>query len=279
MKIVRTLSELRAEIEISQNKDSIGFVPTMGALHDGHISLIERCKSDNLICIASVFVNPTQFNDKKDLLNYPRTEESDCVLLAQAGCDIVFIPSYNEVYPNDDKREFTFGGLEDVMEGPSRPGHFNGVAQVVSRLFEYVTPNRAYFGEKDYQQLAIIRYMTNRLSLPIEIIGCTTKRSKDGLALSSRNMLLSCDEIKDAPYIYKVLQHSLEKVSQLTVSEMEKWVISEIEKCKSMKVEYYSICNGVNLQRANNWDEDGGTMGCITVKIGVVRLIDNIKYN
>ena len=279
MRIIRTVSELKNEIEILKEEGLVGLVPTMGALHVGHISLVESCRAENDTCVASIFVNPTQFNDKKDLENYPRTEERDCALLEAAGCDIVFIPSAEEMYPMSDTRQFTFGGLEDVMEGPSRPGHFNGVAQIVSKLFYSVNPDKAYFGEKDFQQLAIIRKMTLDLDLPIEIIGCPIKRAENGLALSSRNNLLSESDISKAPHIYRVLMDSLTKVGELSVKEMESWVISEIEKCIDMKVEYYTISNSTTLKAAESLNEDGGVQGCITVKIGGIRLIDNIKYS
>lgn len=278
MKKIRTISELRDEIEFLKKNGSVGIVPTMGALHEGHISLVTRCKSENKTCVVSVFVNPTQFNDKNDLRNYPRTESADCALLEAAGCDIVFIPSAAEVYPEPDTREFTFGGLENYMEGPSRPGHFNGVAQIVSKLFGFVRPDKAYFGEKDFQQLAIIRQMTKDLKLPIKIVGCPIMRAADGLALSSRNTLLSDAHRALAPHIYKVLKASQEFISRMSVSEVEAWVVAEIEKCSEMKVEYYTISNAINLAPATNWSEDGGVQGCITVRIGGVRLIDNIKY-
>lgn len=278
MKKIRTISELRDEIEFLKKGGSVGVVPTMGALHEGHISLVTRCKSENKTCVVSVFVNPTQFNDKNDLQNYPRTESADCALLEAAGCDIVFIPSAAEVYPEPDTREFTFGGLENYMEGPSRPGHFNGVAQIVSKLFDFVSPDKAYFGEKDFQQLAIIRRMTKDLKLPIAIVGCPIMRATDGLALSSRNMLLSDAHRALAPHIYKVLKASQELISKMSVSEVEAWVVAEIETCCEMKVEYYTISNAVNLVPAADWNEEGGIQGCITVRIGGIRLIDNIKY-
>lgn len=279
MKKIKTVSELRDEIELLKKSGSVGLVPTMGALHEGHLSLVLRCKSENSTCIVSVFVNPTQFNDKKDLQNYPRTEGADCALLESAGCDIVFMPSPGEVYPEPDTREFTFGGLENYMEGPSRPGHFNGVAQVVSKLFDFVHPDKAYFGEKDFQQLAIIRRMTKDLHLPIEIVGCPIKRAEDGLALSSRNVLLSAEHRLLAPHIHKVLEASLELLPKVSVAEVEAWVIAEVEKCSEMKVEYYTISNALNLKPAVIWQEEGGVQGCITVRIGGVRLIDNIKYS
>lgn len=278
MKKIKTISELRDKISLLKESGSVGLVPTMGALHEGHLSLVLRCKSENDTCIVSVFVNPTQFNDKNDLQNYPRSESADCALLESAGCDIVFMPSPEEVYPEPDTREFTFGGLENYMEGPSRPGHFNGVAQIVSKLFDFVHPDKAYFGEKDFQQLAIIRRMTKDLNLPIEIIGCPIKRADDGLALSSRNMLLSAEHRVLAPHIHRVLEASLGLLSKMSVSEVESWVITEVEKCPQMQVEYYVISNAVNLSPARSWQEDDGVQGCITVRIGETRLIDNIKY-
>lgn len=279
MKIINKIADLRAEILLCKQRGSVGLVPTMGALHNGHGSLVARCAAENSTCVVSIFVNPTQFNDKNDLQNYPRTESADCALLEASGCDVVFVPSAEEVYPSVDTREFTFGGLECYMEGPSRPGHFNGVAQIVSKLFDYVSPDKAYFGEKDFQQLAIIRRMTLDLALPIEIVGCPIKRADDGLALSSRNMLLSEEHRALAPHIFKVLSESQSLTSEMNVSELEAWVIEEIEKCDQMEVEYYNICNATYLSPASKWGEIGGVQGCITVRIGGVRLIDNIKYS
>ncbi len=279
MKVVRTIIELKNEISIAKSKGcSVGFVPTMGALHIGHISLVEQCIKDDNYCVVSIFVNPTQFNDPKDLDRYPRTEREDLDMLEAAGCNLVFAPVVNEVYPEEDKRVFEFDGLDRYMEGSSRPGHFNGVAQVVSRLFDMVEPTRAYFGEKDFQQLAIIRRMTRDLSLPIEIVGCPIKRADDGLALSSRNTLLSSEHRNLAPSIYKALSDSLSLASIKSIKEVEEWVCGEIAKHSEMTIEYYTICNGLTLKPAEEWSEEGGTVGCIAVKIGGIRLIDNIKY-
>lgn len=278
MKIIRKVAELKEAVHQAKESGSVGFVPTMGALHEGHISLVKRCKNENDCCVVSVFVNPTQFNDKSDLEKYPRTEEADAALLGEAGCDIVFIPSVEEVYPENDDRVFEFGGLDNYMEGPSRPGHFNGVAQVVSRLFDLVTPCNAYFGEKDFQQVAIIKYMTKELNYPINIISCPIKRAENGLALSSRNMLLTEEQRNKASHIYAVLKSSTTKTNEMTISEMESWVKEQIEKCEGMSLEYYTISNATNLRPAVSWDEEGGVHGCITVRFGGVRLIDNIKY-
>lgn len=278
MRIIRKITELKEAVCQAKKEGSVGFVPTMGALHEGHISLVDRCKKENKCCVVSVFVNPTQFNDKNDLEKYPRTEEADAALLENAGCDIVFIPSVEEVYPVADERVFDFGGLDNYMEGPSRPGHFNGVAQVVSRLFELVEPDNAYFGEKDFQQVAIIKYMTKALELDINIISCPIKRAESGLALSSRNMLLSEEQRGKASHIYAVLKESTTKTNEMTISEMERWVGEKIEECEGMSLEYYTISNATNLRPAQQWNEEGGVHGCITVRFGGVRLIDNIKY-
>ncbi len=278
MKIIRNVNELSQELANSKQSGSIGFVPTMGALHDGHISLVEACRKGCATTVVSIFVNPTQFNDPKDLERYPRTENDDIKMLEAVGCDIVFAPSVEEVYPTKDCREFSFGGLDNYMEGPKRPGHFNGVAQVVSRLFEIVKPDKAFFGEKDFQQLAIIRYMVSSLDMGIEIIGCPTSRAEDGLALSSRNALLNTNDRAKAPHIYKTLSMSKELLSSHSVKEAEDWAISEIERVDGMSVEYYTICNATTLTPAKSWQEDGGVVGCVAVRLGGVRLIDNIKY-
>ena len=207
MRVVKTISELKSLISgYKQENKTVGLVPTMGALHAGHKSLVDRARKENDIVVVSVFVNPTQFNNKQDLATYPRTEERDCALLEAAGCDVVFMPAVEEVYPEPDNRQFDLGAVAEVMEGAHRPGHFNGVAQVVSRLFAIVEPDRAYFGEKDFQQIAVIRAMVRQLQLKVEIVPCPIVRGEDGLALSSRNALLTPEHRAAAPQIYAALR-------------------------------------------------------------------------
>lgn len=279
MEIIRTIAELKRQISIQkgQNKQ-IGLVPTMGALHAGHVSLIERARKENEIVVVSVFVNPTQFNNPQDLLTYPRTEESDCKKMKAAGVDFAFIPSVEEIYPEPDTRVFNLGPVAEVMEGPMRPGHFNGVAQIVSKLFAIVDPHRAYFGEKDFQQIAVIRRMVEIEGFDIEIIDCPIKREDDGLAMSSRNVRLTNDQRKIAPVIYETLTASLGYAKSHTVDETKQHVISKINAQPQMEVEYYEIVDALTMQPINNWNDTNTAVGCITVYCGEVRLIDNIKY-
>ena len=257
---------------------SIGLVPTMGALHEGHASLVKRSVEENDVTVVSVFVNPTQFNDKGDLERYPRTLEADCTLLASLGTSCVFAPSVEEVYPEPDTRTFDFAPLDKVMEGTYRPGHFNGVAQIVSKLFMYVEPTRAYFGEKDFQQLAIIREMTRQLGLTLEIVGCPIVRETDGLALSSRNTLLSPEQRTTALTISKTLFASVEYAKTHSLAETKEMVEQAIADTEGLELEYYEIVDGNTLQTVTAWDEADYIVGCITVYCGKVRLIDNIKY-
>lgn len=277
MKIIKEVSTLKKAIENCKKTGSVGLVPTMGALHEGHISLVERCRKECDTVVVSIFVNPTQFNDSNDLKNYPRTEQEDIELLEKAGCNIVFMPSVEEIYPKKDTRVFDFGDLEKVMEGANRPGHFNGVGQIVSKLFEYTSPNKAYFGEKDFQQLAIIRKMTKDLNLDIEIVGCEICRAEDFLALSSRNMLLTKQQRAAAPTIYKTISQAALRTWQ-NAADAQQWVISEIEKEKLIEVEYFTIANEETLQPLKQWDSNEPKRGFIVAKLGKVRLIDNIKF-
>ena len=279
MKIVKKTSEL--EVLVSLFKElglKIGLVPTMGALHNGHASLVKKAVAETDIVIVSVFVNPTQFNNKNDLATYPRTVEADCALLESLGANIAFTPTVEQIYPYPDTRQFDFTPLDKVMEGPMRPGHFNGVAQVVSRLFDIAQPNKAYFGEKDYQQLAIIREMVRQFDYPIEIIGCPIIREADGMALSSRNTLLSANERQIAVRISQTLAKSQSLLKEKSVKELQQWVIDEINKGGELEVEYYEIVNGTTLQPISSWDDCDNPVGCITVYCGKVRLIDNIQY-
>lgn len=264
-----------------ESKKVIGFVPTMGALHNGHLQLVKRCVSENDVCIVSVFVNPTQFNDKHDLEVYPRDVEADAKKLESVGCAILFAPTPEEMYTEEERDkvfEFDFGGLDQVMEGKHRPGHFNGVVQVVSKLFTLVRPTRAYFGEKDFQQLAIIRRMVEVMGFEIEIVGCPIVREESGLALSSRNALLSDEERKLAAHIHAVLKESVQFVSQTSLEELQKAVVDAIDAKEGLKTEYFSIVDGKTLRELDNWIQADYIVGCITVFCGKVRLIDNIRY-
>ena len=276
MKIVKTVGELRAAIADLKG-DTIGFVPTMGALHEGHLSLVARARKECAVCVVSVFVNPTQFNDKNDLKNYPRTPEADAAMLENAGTDIVFMPSVEEIYPEPDTRQFDFGQIDKVMEGATRPGHFNGVAQVVSRLFDLVQPDKAYFGEKDFQQIAVIKAMVAQLGLRVEIVECPIVRGTDGLALSSRNALLDAEHRAAAPHIYEVLAAATKLMDKLSPAELEAYVISEIEKNSLLKVIYFQAVDALTMQRIESWDEAERIQGCTAVQAGAIRLIDNIK--
>lgn len=282
MKVINKTSDLQAIIEQFKNDGkSIGLVPTMGALHKGHLSLVKNSISNNDITVVSIFVNPTQFNNPNDLASYPRTVDKDLELLQTIGCDIVFAPEADDIYSKsetDSRFEFDFEGLDKVMEGKFRPGHFNGVVQIVSKLFDLVRPNRAYFGEKDFQQLAIIRLMTRRYNLPIEIVPCPIVREDSGLALSSRNSLLKDNEKQVASHIYAVLNESRQFVPQTEVEELKQCVIAAIEQKPELKVEYFDIVDGHTLKSIGKWDEYDYVVGCITVFCGNVRLIDNICY-
>ena len=279
MKIVNSIKDLKAYLaEAKQDNKKIGFVPTMGALHNGHLSLVQHCVKNNDVCVVSVFVNPTQFNDKHDLETYPRTLEADCVLLESAGCDYVFAPSVEEMYPEPDTRTFDLGTVSEVMEGAKRPGHFNGVCQIVSKLFNAVQPDRAYFGEKDFQQLAIIREMVRQLKYNLEIVGCSIVREEDGLALSSRNKRLSAEERENALNISRTLFKSRTFAATHSVSETQKMVEDAIAAAPGLRLEYFEIVDGNTLQKIGDWNETSYAVGCITVFCGEVRLIDNIKY-
>ena len=276
MKITTTVGELRATLA-EMGEGSVGFVPTMGALHEGHISLVERARKECAKCVVSVFVNPTQFNDKNDLKHYPRTPEADAAMLEAAGVDVVFMPTVEEVYPEPDTRQFDFGLIDKVMEGATRPGHFNGVAQVVSRLFDLVNPDKAYFGEKDFQQIAVIKAMVEQLALSVEIVECPIVRGEDGLALSSRNALLDKEHRAAAPHIYEVLHAATAQVGKLSPAELSEWVTAEIEKNELLKVIYFKAVDALSMQEIGTWEESPRVQGCAAVQAGNIRLIDNIK--
>lgn len=281
MEIVKTIKALNEKLFSARNSGkSIGLVPTMGALHAGHASLIRRSVSENDITVVSDFVNPTQFNDQNDLLRYPRTFEADCQLVEAIGADYIFYPSVEEMYPEADTRTFSYPPIDSVMEGPRRPGHFNGVCQIVSKLFYAVNPDRAYFGEKDFQQIAVIKAMVADLKIPVTICPCPIVREADGLALSSRNALLSADERNLAVNISKILFASKEFAHAHTVDETLAFVVDSINAHEGLEVEYYEIVDGDSLQKVSSWNESDSIVGCITVYCGQlpVRLIDNIRY-
>lgn len=279
MKVVNTKNELFSLIEgYKKEGKSVGFVPTMGALHKGHLSLVENSKKNSDITVVSVFVNPTQFNDPEDLKRYPRTPEKDAELLRSAGCDVVFMPSVEEIYPEKDTRKFDFGYLESVMEGARRPGHFNGVGQVVSRLFDIVRPDKAFFGMKDFQQVAIIKDMVRQLHYDIEIVPCPIVREESGLALSSRNALLDEDHKNNAPHIYDTLKKARNFVSRMGVGELKQWIKDEIDGNPYLETEYVEIVDDTTLKVINNWNEKGTKVACVAVYAGKIRLIDNIVF-
>lgn len=281
MKVFNKKADLEATLSAARAEGKkIGLVPTMGALHAGHASLVKRSVSENDVTVVSVFVNPTQFNDKNDLKNYPRTLDADCELLQSLGADYVFAPSVEEVYPKPDTRHFSYPPIDTVMEGPRRPGHFNGVCQIVSKLFYMVQPDRAYFGEKDFQQIAVIRAMVKDLNLPIELRPCPIVREESGLALSSRNSLLTEAEKRTAVCISQALKTSVEYAKSHTVAETHDLVVGALNATNGLEVEYFEIVNGITLQPVTSWDDASYIVGCITVYCGSrpVRLIDNIKY-
>lgn len=281
MQIVTTISDLKKQLSLAHiNAYRVGFVPTMGALHQGHLSLVSRCVSENDYTVVSIFVNPTQFNDANDLANYPRDLERDLSLLASLHVDLVFAPSVSEVYPSPDTRTFSYPPIDTVMEGAKRPGHFNGVCQIVSKLFQWVSPTNAYFGEKDFQQIAVVRAMTNDLNLNVKIHSCPIVREDSGLAMSSRNSLLNNHERRVAAMIYATLQQSLSLSNCKSISEVHEFVVQALNEINELNVEYFEIVDGYTLQPVLSWEDSEYIVGCITVYCGTrpVRLIDNVTY-
>lgn len=279
MEIYKHIPDIKFILSLEKEKHrTIGFVPTMGALHQGHISLIQKAKQDNDLVVCSIFVNPIQFNNKEDLKKYPRDITKDIKLLEEIGCDYLFYPSENEMYPSPDNTIFDFGHLDKVMEGESRPGHFNGVAIVVKRLFEIIEPNKAYFGEKDFQQLLIIKKLTKICGFNIEIIPFSIIREKDGLAMSSRNIRLSKHGREVASNIFRVLSKAKTLKNELSVIEMREFVIKEIIKFKEIEIEYFEISDAETLIPLENWHYSGWAIGCIAVNIDKIRLIDNVIF-
>lgn len=279
MEVINTISKLRERLaEERKEGRTIGLVPTMGALHEGHASLVRRSVEENDVTVVSIFLNPTQFNDPKDLERYPRTLDADCLLLEQCKADIAFSPTVKEIYPEPDTRLFSYPPTDSVMEGAMRPGHFNGVCQIVSKLFTYVEPDRAYFGEKDYQQIAVIRRMVDDLGFKLQIVPCPVVRQSDGLAMSSRNALLSEEERKTAANIYRVMNES--RTLGLSVQQTHDYVVNAINAIDGLEVQYFSIVDGDTLADVTSWDDAPSVVGCITVFCGTkpIRLIDHIRY-
>lgn len=280
MKRIQSPAELSQILApLREQNLSIGLVPTMGALHEGHASLVMRSVKENDVTVVSLFVNPTQFNDPRDLQRYPRTPEADEALLSSLNVDILFAPEVCDIYPEPDLRIFSYPPVDTVMEGARRPGHFNGVCQIVSKLFGYVLPDRAYFGEKDFQQIAVVRKMVEDLQFPLEIIPCPIVREPSGLALSSRNALLSDEERILAAHIYATLRESVQYAMTHSVVDTHNFVVETINQRDGLEVEYYEIVEGSTLQSVKDWSSSE-TVGCITVYCGEkrVRMIDNIRY-
>ena len=279
MKVINSICQLQECLaQHRSERHSIGLVPTMGALHEGHASLVRRSVEENDVTVVSIFLNPTQFNDPKDLERYPRTLEADCKLLEACGADIAFAPGVAEMYPEPDTRQFSYPPTDSVMEGAMRPGHFNGVCQIVSKLLSCVEPDRGYFGEKDYQQIAVIRRMVEDLGFKLQIVPCPVVRQDDGLALSSRNALLTPEERKTAANIYRILNES--RSLGLSVQKTHDYVVDEINKIDGLEVQYFSIVDGDSLADVTSWDDAPSIVGCITVFCGTkpIRLIDHIRY-
>lgn len=279
MLIISKKDELTERISLfkDQGKDSVGFVPTMGFLHLGHGKLIEKSLSENGLTICDIFVNPLQFNDKNDYQNYPTNIEKDISFLEKLGCDVLYLPAHGDIYPPEHvPMDYNFGGLENVMEGKFRPGHFRGVAEVVRILFEIVRPDKAYFGEKDFQQLKIIEEMVRQFSFPVEIVRCPTVREQDGLAMSSRNARLSVTERKAATFIYEQLQWCVQNYKQFSPLQLKHKVEAAFETHPLFKLEYFECASRETLKQIENWDETGSAGIFIAAYLGSVRLIDNM---
>jgi len=280
MIVYRTKKDLTRHLDaLRESNKSIGLVPTMGALHQGHSSLVNMAVEQNDAVVVSIFINPSQFNDPADLKMYPRTLNADLELLQSLEADVVFVPSVEEMYPEEDTRVFDLQGLDSVMEGVHRVGHFNGVAQIVSKLFEIIRPHRAYFGQKDFQQLVIVRRLVELLNMDLEIVACPIVREEDGLAMSSRNIRLSRDERKLAPKIYITLQLAREKRATLSPADVISWVKAQFEEQPNMQLEYFEIVEDKALRPVHDWKEKVNKVGCMAVQIGSVRLIDNLIFD
>jgi pantoate--beta-alanine ligase len=280
MIVYRTKNDLTGHLNsVRGDKNSIGLVPTMGALHQGHASLVEKAAAENDVVVVSIFVNPTQFNDPSDLEHYPRTLDRDLEMLQKLEADLVFVPSVQEMYPEEDERKFDLDPLDQVMEGKHRKGHFNGVAQIVSKLFRLILPDRAYFGQKDFQQLVIVRRLTKILNLDIQIVSCPIVREKDGLAMSSRNERLTREERKLAPFIYETLKLASEKKEELSPAKLKDWVRDHFERKPELSLEYFDIVEDKELMSISDWDQGVNKVACMAVQLGSVRLIDNLNFD
>ena len=281
MKVFSTIAELRNHLADSRNPDTeIGFVPTMGALHDGHLALLRRAKACNEIVVCSIFVNPIQFNNPDDLKNYPRTLETDLEKLESVNCDVLFFPSEKEMYPVPETKVYDFGLLDKVMEGKHRPGHFNGVAVVVRKLLEIVEPNRVYFGEKDFQQLQVVKALVKIENIKVKIIPCPTVREPDGLAMSSRNIRLSPEQRLQVPIINKLLSEIPALKNNMSVSDVKQYIFQQVNSYNHMQLEYIEIAESDTLTALADWPEPGKKLvACIAVQVGSVRLIDNHQFN
>lgn len=279
-KTVPEIKKFLTDFRNTKKNKSVGFVPTMGALHNGHLSLIEASRRNDFLTVCSIFVNPTQFNNPADLEKYPRTPESDAAMLEKTGCDVLFMPDEKEMYPEEIIASFNFKGLDTVMEGAFRPGHFNGVAIAVGRLFEIVEPDRAYFGEKDFQQLAIIKYLVKQKNIPVTIVPCPIIRETDGLAMSSRNVRLTSGQRLNAPFIYKALKNAAEIYVDTKIEVLKKNVEDKINSISEMKLEYFEVVDAHTLEPVNeqNKNQVKEPVACIAVYLGDVRLIDNLKF-
>jgi len=277
MILIETIEKLKEVLfRIRSNGKTIGLVPTMGALHEGHISLIKKAKSENQVVVVSIFINPLQFDKPDDLERYPRDLEKD-LLLIESFVDIVFAPSVKEIFPTDPEEMYNFGELETIMEGASRPGHFNGVATIVKRLFDYVQPNRAYFGEKDFQQLAIIRQLVKQCKLDISIVSCPVVREPNGLAMSSRNQLLSFAKKNTASKIYGIINKS-KTLGTPIVQKISEFVLSEINKFDVIKLDYFTLVNEETLQPVESLEDAKKVVACVAFVVGEIRLIDMVRF-
>ena len=280
MIVYRTKNDLSGHLLTFKNDEkTIGLVPTMGALHQGHVSLVEKANAENDVVVVSIFVNPAQFNDQSDLDQYPRTLDRDLELLRTLEADLVFVPSVKEMYPDEEEQTFDLGGLDRVMEGKYRQGHFNGVAQIVSRLFMLVGPTRAYFGQKDFQQLVIVRRLVELLDMDLSIVSCPIIREKDGLAMSSRNTRLSKEERKLAPFMFETLREARELTGDHTPEQLKEWVKLQFDRQSGLKLEYFEIVEDKGLTPIAAWDEKVNKVACLAVQLGEVRLIDNLKFD
>lgn len=280
MIVYRTRNDLTGHLNSVRGENkSIGLVPTMGALHPGHASLVEKAAHENDVVVVTIFVNPTQFNDPSDLEHYPRTLDRDLEMLRNLEADLVFVPGVEEMYPEKDERIFDLDPLDKVMEGKHRKGHFNGVAQIVSKLFMLILPDRAYFGQKDFQQLVVVRRLTEILGLEIQIVPCPIIREKDGLAMSSRNERLTREERKLAPFIYETLKLARELAGELSPSELKDWVSDRFDRRPELHLEYFEIVEDKELKPVSDWKEGVNKVACLAVQLGSVRLIDNLNFH